>query len=262
MHQEDEGSVASSSLKSDADSPDDPGKGEYSEENPAENSSDQSVPDSSSTQVLDALGAVTESLGTLQTLVDKFHERSSAHEDLVRRMQQRVDDLQRDQIRALLGPVYEELVSLHADLAEIADRDRIVVHPDRLGKELNYLVARVDAALEHLGLESVEAAPGVPFDSRLHSAARRVPTGSEALDQTIERVHRQGYMYPGAAKTSLHARVTVYSYDAQLNDTPTPGQAPAELVAEPVGDAPHLEELPRPGTDSIPLPVSNHSSGS
>jgi molecular chaperone GrpE (heat shock protein) len=162
--------------------------------------------------------AVAEAIAGLRADFSTFQERSAAQESLIARMQQRIEDLQGDQVRALLSPVYQELASLHADLTEAAGKDYSVIPPERLARELSFLVSRVDTALQLLGLESVGAAAGVQFDSRLHSAVRRVPTGRESLDGMIEDVQRQGFIFPGAAKASMYARVTVYTYDPTIDD--------------------------------------------
>jgi molecular chaperone GrpE (heat shock protein) len=162
--------------------------------------------------------AVAEAIAGLRADSSTFQERSAAQESLIARMQQRIEDLQGDQVRALLSPVYQELASLHADLTEAAGKDYSVIPPERLARELSFLVSRVDTALQLLGLESVGAAAGVQFDSRLHSAVRRVPTGRESLDGMIEDVQRQGFIFPGAAKASMYARVTVYTYDPTIDD--------------------------------------------
>jgi molecular chaperone GrpE (heat shock protein) len=161
--------------------------------------------------------AVTDAMAGMRADISLFQERSAAQESLITRMQQRIDELQGDQVRALLSPVYQELASLHADLLEAAGKDYSVLPPERLPRELSFLLSRVDTTLHLLGLESVGAAAGVPFDSRLHSAVRRVPTGRKSLDGVIATVQRQGFTFPGAAKASMYARVTVYAYDSTID---------------------------------------------
>jgi molecular chaperone GrpE (heat shock protein) len=162
--------------------------------------------------------AVAAAIAGLRADFSTSQERSAAQESLITRMQQRIEELQGDQVRALLSPVYQELASLHADLTEAAGKDYSVLPPERLPRELSFLLSRVDTALQLLGLESVGAAAGVQFDSRLHSAVRRVPTGRKSLDGMIEDVQRQGFIFPGAAKASMYARVTVYAYDPTIYD--------------------------------------------
>jgi molecular chaperone GrpE (heat shock protein) len=162
--------------------------------------------------------AVSAAIAGLRSDFSTFQERSAAQESLIARMQQRIEELQGDQVRALLSPVYQELASLHADLIEAAGKDYSVLPPERLPRELSFLLSRVDTSLHLLGLEPVDAAAGAPFDSRLHAAVRRVPTGRKSLDGLIETVQRQGFTFPGAAKASMYARVTVYAYDPTIDE--------------------------------------------
>lgn len=186
--------------------------------------------DGSTTTDLDAvLGAVDH----LKAGVERFHERSQAQETLIQRMQERITELQGDQVRALLSPLFSELASLHADLQEAAAKDYTVLPPERLPKELSFLVDRVETALQLVGLESVGATPGAEFDSRLHAAARRVPTDDPSLDRHLAAVQRQGFIFPGAPKASLYARVTVFSYDPALAD-----DAAAPVPVSPVQTVP------------------------
>ena len=73
--------------------------------------------------------AVTEAIAGLRADFSTFQERSAAQESLIARMQQRIEELQGDQVRALLSPVYQELASLHADLMEAAGKDYSVLPP-------------------------------------------------------------------------------------------------------------------------------------
>lgn len=172
-------------------------------------------------------------LATLTSQVAAFNERSAAQESIITRMQQRLEELQGDQVRALLRPVFEQLGALHGDITAVAERESRATKDVRLGKELAFLTNRVEAAFEALGLVSVGAQQGVVFDSRLHAAVRSQPTHDAALDKSIAEVQRQGFMRPGTTKTELHARVVVYSHDPQsstgLDADPT---APANLSAE------------------------------
>lgn len=194
-----------------------------------------------------AVDEILTAVGELASRLDRFNERAQAQEALIQKMQERITELQGDQVRALLSPLFQELASLHADLLEAAAKDYSLLPPERLPKELSFLVDRVETALELVGLESVKAAPGIEFDSRLHSAARRVPTGDPSLDRHIERVQRQGFTFPGAAKASLYARVTVYSFDPALVDDGPPIAPPAPV--EP-------NQQPRPAPAGRPVVVN------
>jgi molecular chaperone GrpE (heat shock protein) len=200
----------------------------------------------------------TAELGLLRAQVEAFHERSRAHEDVISRMQARIEDLQADQVRALLGPVATELATLHGELAEIAGRDPGSMTVERVTKEVGLLVHRVESGLELLGMQTVAAAPGVAFDRRWHSAIRRVPTGEPDLDQTIASVVRQGFGAEGATRASVMARVAVYQYDPDLG---SPGDGARPAAPSPLADPPPAgsgrpEEAsppPQPSPD-IPLP--------
>lgn len=162
-----------------------------------------------------------------------FRERARAQEDLIQRMQSRIEDLQGDQVRSLLGPVVTELAGLHANLAEAASLDYERLGVGRVAREFSFLADRLEGSLELLDVVSIGARPGDPFDSRLHMAARRVPTVDRALDGTIAAVQRQGFRFAREAKTTLYARVTVYSYDASLEvegaaEPAVAGTVPAE----------------------------------
>lgn len=170
-------------------------------------------------------------LAGLTSRVTAFNERSAAQESIITRMQQRLEELQGDQVRALLRPVFEQLGALHGDITAVAERELRAGNDARLGKELAFLAIRVETAFESLGLVSIEADTGVEFDSRLHAAVRSKPTHDAALDKSIAEVQRQGFMTPGTTKPELHARVVVYSYDphAPIGDETT-AAAPADAV--------------------------------
>lgn len=170
-------------------------------------------------QSLEAIGSAMRelqlSVAGMSATVSAFNERSAAQESIIGRMQQRLEELQGDQVRALLRPVYEQLAALHADITAVAERELRLTNDARLGKELAFLTNRVETAFESLGLVSVEAEAGTVFDSRLHAAVRSKPTPDAELDKSIAEVRRQGFVTPGTAKTELHARVVVYSFDPQ-----------------------------------------------
>ena len=97
--------------------------------------------------------AVAAAIAGLRADFSTSQERSAAQESLITRMQQRIEELQGDQVRALLSPVYQELASLHADLTEAAGKDYSALRR-RLPRELSFLLSRVDTSLHLLGLES------------------------------------------------------------------------------------------------------------
>jgi len=176
-------------------------------------------------------------------------------------MQVRIEELQADQVRRLLGPVVGELAGLHADLAEAARLDYERLGLARVPREFSFLADRIERALELLDVVSVDAQPGQTFDSRLHAAGRRVLTGDRSLDGSIAAVQRQGFRFAHEAKTSLYARVTVYGYDASLDVNQAVGE-PAPIdeavqvpptpdeVLDLSGSLDPSPEIPRPAQSS------------
>lgn len=156
----------------------------------------------------------------VQQSIALLGERSRADQDLIARMQARIEALQVDQVRALLGPVITELAGAHAAFVEASQRDYEVLGVARLRKEFALLGDRIEGALDLLGAVSVEATPGEAFDSRRHTAVRRTMTARADLDKTIAEVLRQGFVYQHDAKVAVYARVAVYKYDSALNATP------------------------------------------
>ncbi len=176
-------------------------------------------------------------------------ERSRADQDLVARMQARIEALHADQVRTLLGPVITELAGTHAAFVEASKRDYENLGAERLSKEFALLGDRIEGALDLLGAISIGAKPGETFDSRRHTAVRQTTTSSPALDKTIAEVLRQGFLFQHDGKVALYARVAVYRYE------PAPGAAPdTPLPPLAVGqDSPAGELLPVGGpVDALP----------
>jgi molecular chaperone GrpE (heat shock protein) len=142
--------------------------------------------------------------------VDRLTDQVATNQALLAKMQSRIDALQGDQVRALFGPAVTELANLHAEFLEASDRDYERLGLARVKKELGLLADRLENAIDALGASSVAAEVGDPFDSRVHTAVRRVPTTDSALDATIAAVVRQGFTFDPAGKPALYARVSVY----------------------------------------------------
>ncbi|WP_179150804.1 nucleotide exchange factor GrpE [Leifsonia sp. NCR5] len=143
-------------------------------------------------------------------------ERLKAEQQLTARMQERIESLQRDQARALLGPAVTELANLHAAVAEAARRDYEPLGPERIRKEFDLLADQVERTIDLLGAQTLDARPGDPFDMRQHTAAKQVPTADPALDKTIAAVLRQGFRFDPDSKPALYARVSVFAFDPTL----------------------------------------------
>lgn len=228
----------------------------------ADSSRDRAPPDAGSSgnpAVSDAAarhGELLSAIGHLQGAIEVLGERGRADQDIIARMQARLEALQADQVRALLGPVVTELAGLHADFAEAAARDYEALGVARVRKEFSLLGDRVENALDQLGAVSVGAKPGQAFDSRLHTAARQTPTGDPARDKTIAAVLRQGFAFQHESKPALYARVNVYRYDSSL-EAPTlplestPALSPIKAETTPTGP---IDAVPQT-TDDQPFRI-------
>lgn len=201
-------------------------------------------------------------LAALTTAVEFHHERTAAQESLISRMQDRIEELEADQVRALLGPIIVELAQLHAASLEAAAADFEAMSPSaaiaRVRKELGFLASRIEEALSLLGAESLEAAVGVPFDSRLHQAMRRLPSAEPDLDGRIAGVQRQGFRVAGAEKPLLYAKVTVHAYSPELA-LDSPGMTDSEVSEPPPSTVPTTddsdpEEILRPEHPAVTPP--------
>lgn len=170
----------------------------------------------------------TERLDELTTAIERMTSRLAADQDVIGRMQSRIEALQGDQVRALLGPAVTELANLHAAIAEAAGRDYERLGLDRVRKEFDLLGDRVESAIDVLGAVSIDARVGDTFDSRSHQAVKHVPTADPALDKTVAAVLRQGFTFDPDARPALHARVQVFGHDGGT-DTPGPVSADDDL---------------------------------
>ena len=176
--------------------------------------------------------AVLAALKGLEVQVQGFHARAENYEQIVRQMQSRIEQLQGDQVQALLKPVIQRFAGLHAQATEAAERAR--ERQESAEKDFRFFTVAIEEALGLVDIEPVGAAPGVKFDSRRHHATRIVPTDDSGRDQRVERVLRQGFTYGGAPRVFLPAQVSVYRYEApqavqadenpESNQTSQPGE--------------------------------------
>ena len=148
---------------------------------------------------------IAELLGGLDKNVRALSDRSEFYEDLVRKLQNRVESLQVDQVQQLLGPVLTRLAILVTQSADAA--------------QLEYVHDALLETLDLVGVESVGAAPGAPFDRSVHASRKTVRTGEQGLDWTVAKVLRQGLVRAGAERAFLPAQVSVYRYDADLDSS-------------------------------------------
>lgn len=155
--------------------------------------------------------AVAAALQGLEAQVQGFHARAENYEQIVRQMQNRIEQLQGDQVQALLKPLIQRFAGLHAQAAEASEKAR--ERGESAEKDFGFFAVAIEEALGLVDIESVGAAPDVEFDSKKHHASRIVPTDDPDLDQRLQRVLRQGFTYVDAPRVFLPAQVSVYRYE-------------------------------------------------
>jgi molecular chaperone GrpE (heat shock protein) len=163
--------------------------------------------DAASQVTVDILAAVRE----LDRQTRAFHARAQNYEQTIRQMQSRIEQLQGDQVQALLKPLIQQLAGLHAQAAEATEQ--ALARGEAAEKDLRFFALAIEDALGLLDIESVAAAPSAEFDPSRHHALRAAPTDDPSLDRRIQRVLRQGFTYAGAPRVFLPARVTIYRYE-------------------------------------------------
>lgn len=172
---------------------------------------------------------VQSAVAELTSAIQMLRIQLSTDQDIISRMQARIEALQADQVRALLGPVVTELAALHASIDAAAARDYDQADTNQVRTEFAFLSSRVENALDLLGVTSVDAKPGDAFDSRRHTALRQILTSDAAQDATIAEVQRQGFVFEYESKPAIYARVTVYAYDTAA---PAPPESVLDTIPE------------------------------
>lgn len=184
------------------------------------------------------LGNLSAAVQTLASQVQAFHQRAEKYELIIREMQGRLEQLQGDQVQALLKPVIQRLAGLHAQASEASEnaRDR----GEDAEKDFNFFTVAIEEALGLLDIESVRAEVSGEFDPRAHHASRIIATDNAEQNNRIQRVVRQGFTYINAQRVFLPAQVSVYRYepppespdprDQKINPTSPPADegAPGE----------------------------------
>lgn len=156
-------------------------------------------------------GAVTTALEGVAAQVQAFHTRAANYESIIRQMQSRIEQLQTDQVQALLKPMIQRFAGLHAQASEAAERAR--ERGESAVKDFDFFTAAIEDAFGIVDIESVDVAPGAKFDPKKHHAAQKIPTDDIERDKRVHRVVRQGFTYVDAPRVFLPAQVTVYRYE-------------------------------------------------
>ncbi|WP_017613529.1 nucleotide exchange factor GrpE [Nocardiopsis salina] len=140
-----------------------------------------------------------------------FHARADNYEQIIRQMQNRIEQLQGDQVQALLKPVIRRFAGLHSQAAEAAERAR--ERGEKSEKDFDFFMDSIEEALGLIDVESVEAESSTEFDPAKHHAARVVTTDDPEKDRRVHRVLRQGFTYVDADRVFLPAQVSVYKHE-------------------------------------------------
>lgn len=148
---------------------------------------------------------------SLEQQSQAFHARAENYEQIIRQMQGRIEQLQGDQVQALLKPLIQRIATLHAQATEAAGAAR--ARSESAVKDFEYFAVAIEEAFALIDLESVGAAEGAEFEPRKHHAARIVPTDDMALDRRVQRVLTQGFTYAGAPRVLLPAQVNIFRYE-------------------------------------------------
>lgn len=184
-----------------------------------------------STSALAELSTVVESLAS-QT--NAFHERAEHYELIIREMQSRLEQLQGDQVQALLKPVMQRLATIHAQATEAAVRAHDL--EESAEKDFNFFVVAIEEAFGLLDIECVRARPHDRFDPSRHHASRIVPTDDPDLDERVQRVLRQGFTYIDAPRVFLPAQVSIYRYRPLPNTLDASGKDDGPAISPLEGD--------------------------
>lgn len=164
---------------------------------------------------------IAELIAGVDTNLSAFNERAKFYEDLVGKLQSRIELLQNDQIQQLLGPVMVKLAILVTQSAQSVELARAHGEGYQADVEFEFFHDSLIEALDLIGIDSVGVKPGDTFDRAVHASRKSVRTGERALDWTVAKVLRQGLIRPGAERAFLPAQVSVYRYDAALDTAPT-----------------------------------------
>src|SRR5699024_7812459 len=94
----------------------------------------------------------------------------------------------------------------------IESADKLGAHDPDSGDDFRYYADAIEDMFSLYDIDSVGATAGGAFDAKMHQAARVIPTDDPALDGTVQRVARQGFIFAGAERVFLPARVSVYRH--------------------------------------------------
>lgn len=199
-------------------------------------------------------GRGSESIADLAEQIRRFHERTERHEQIIRQMQERITELQGDQVQALLKPALVRFAGLHAQASD-AEAEAIE-RGEHAARDLAFFRTAIEEALALIDLDSVAAAVGIPFDPARHHATGVVATPARELDQTVQRVIRQGFAYTDATRTAIPAQVVIFRYEAADDEAQIVEPTATEVAIDEASPAVQDETA-----DALQTPASGTSEG-
>jgi molecular chaperone GrpE (heat shock protein) len=178
-----------------------------------------------------AIAELTAAVRGVEQQAQSFHARAEKYEHVIRQMQSRIEQLQGDQVQALLKPVIQRFAGLHAQAVDASEQARS--RGESAEKNFDFFAVAIEEALGLVDIESVAAAPSIEFDPSKHHASRSVATDDASLDGRIQRVLRQGFTYAGAARVFLPAQVSIYRYEQPPETDAAEGDQEQDQANEP-----------------------------
>lgn len=140
----------------------------------------------------------------------RFDARIKDADSRIAELSRRVEQLQGDQVQALLKPVFVKL----ADLLTRAEESARSAEAEDSGYATDFeaFAHEVEALIDLYDIESVGAEVGGKFDMACHAVVRAQATEDREKADTIYRVQRQGLRAVGSDRTFLPARVFTYRF--------------------------------------------------
>ncbi len=158
-----------------------------------------------------------------EALIDALRDRSHLEETIstlsrvVETLEQRVSELQGDQVQALFTPPAQAIITVVAQIDRWVRTPASLVNVDeeaesKLTQGLEYLADQLVDALASLGLSPVPVEVGQSFDRSIHKVVAVEDTGDESADRQVIAVQQRGFLYPKQKRAAFPAHVVVLKY--------------------------------------------------
>lgn len=140
-----------------------------------------------------------------QTIVSLSHT--------VENLNDRIEELQGDQVNALLKPAATEIYRVLSQVDRWCSQVELTgsIKPD---KRFDFIIDGLIEALEALGLNEIPVYIGDAFNKKIHHGSQTIETDDVMKDKTIAQVLQRAFSFTNAGKTAFPASVAVYAYKA------------------------------------------------